>query len=141
MLGAAPALAADAKKPAKAKKPKPVFLGEGLSYIVKKENDSLLTSVAPAVQVREIYLPFFFFTLVIGPRRSLSLKLSDTKSRCLRITGLAIKVCCLLYFTGASALNLSTNSSCVSTARRNKRFAPRGSKRFAPRGFLLGRFR
>ena len=50
--GVAPAhAAADPPKKAKAKKPKPVFLGEGLSYIVKKENDSALKSIAPAVQV------------------------------------------------------------------------------------------
>lgn len=45
--GAAPALAAE-------KKAKPVFLGEGLSYIIKKSNESPLASLAPAVQVREI---------------------------------------------------------------------------------------
>ncbi|KAJ1493233.1 hypothetical protein T484DRAFT_2800433 [Baffinella frigidus] len=41
--GAAPALAAE-------KKAKPVFLGEGLSYIIKKSNESPLASLAPAVQ-------------------------------------------------------------------------------------------
>jgi FKBP-type peptidyl-prolyl cis-trans isomerase len=48
--GSVPAVQAAEKGKGGGKKPEPIFLGEGLSYIVKKTNDSVLASVAPAAQ-------------------------------------------------------------------------------------------
>ena len=51
----------------------------GLRVIKKKRKRNEKGEVIGAILAVELLFFFFFFTLVTGPRRSLSLKLSDTR--------------------------------------------------------------